>query len=125
MRILLADDQLHVRSALQILLKYIPNLYVVGEAGDAASLLAQVQAVKPDLVLVDFELPGLQLSNLIVKLRTIYPSLLIVALSGSLVSPTIALTAGIDEFISKSDPPERIITLLQLLAARIEQLDLP
>lgn len=124
MRILLADDQLHVRSALQILLKHIPNLYVVGEAGDAASLLAQVQAVLPDLVLVDFKLPGLQFSNLIAKLRIMYPSLLIVALIGPLEAPAAALAVGVDSFISKSDPPERLVTLLQSLAVRREQVNL-
>lgn len=65
MRILLADDQVHVRSALQILLKQEPNLYVVGEASDADSLLAQARAVIPDMVLIDFELPGLKERNLI------------------------------------------------------------
>lgn len=124
MRILLADDQLHVRSALQILLKQEPNLYVVGEAGDAESLLAQVQAVSPDMVLVDFELPGLALSDLVAKLHTLCPSMLIIALSGRLESPAAALTAGVDGFISKIDPPERLVALLQSSAAQTEQMHL-
>lgn len=122
MRILLADDQLHVRSALQILLKHEPNLYVVGEAADAESLLAQVRAVLPDLVLVDFELPGLKENNLIYRLRHEFPALQIVALSGRLESPTEALSVGVNGFISKIDPPETLISFLQSMAAQREQI---
>ncbi|MCB0197382.1 MAG: response regulator transcription factor [Anaerolineae bacterium] len=116
MRILLADDQLHVRSALQILLKQEPNLYVVGEASDAESLLAQARAVEPDLVLVDFELPGLRKSNLLALLHHEFPAMQIVALSGLLEMRKVALRVGADAFASKIDPPEVLVALLQSFA---------
>lgn len=116
MRILLADDQVHVRSALQILLKQEPNLYVVGEASDAESLVAQARAVSPDLVLVDFELPGLKESNLISMLHQEFPWMKIVALSTLLEKRAMAVNAGVDAFASKIDPPEVLVALLQSFA---------
>ena len=57
MRVLLADDQMKVRSALRLLLEQEPGLSVVGEAAEAKDLLAQVGTERPDLVLLDWELP--------------------------------------------------------------------
>jgi len=116
MRILLADDQVHVRSALQILLKQEPNLYVVGEASDADSLLAQARAVIPDMVLIDFELPGLKERNLISILHQEFPWMKIVALSSLLEKRALAVKSGVDAFASKIDPPEVLVALLQSFA---------
>jgi DNA-binding NarL/FixJ family response regulator len=46
MRVLLADDQSKVRSALRLLLKQEPGMSVVGEAVEAEDLLAQVEATQ-------------------------------------------------------------------------------
>lgn len=116
MRILLAAEQILERSALQILLKQEPKLYVVGEASDAESLLAQAQALTPDLVLVDFELPGLREHDLISTLYREFPSMQIVALSGFPEMRSTAQGVGIDGFASKTDPPGVLIALLQLFA---------
>ena len=59
MRILLADNQTRVRFALRVLLTQRPGLQVVGEASDSPELFAQAGAVDADLVLLDWELPGL------------------------------------------------------------------
>ncbi len=59
MRILLADDQTRVRFALRVLLERQPGLAVVGEATNSRDLLDQINATRPDTVLLDWELPGL------------------------------------------------------------------
>jgi DNA-binding NarL/FixJ family response regulator len=59
MQILLADDQKKVRSALRLLLEQQPDLEILGEAVDTTGLLDWVRAAHPDLVLLDWELPGL------------------------------------------------------------------
>ena len=64
MRIFLADDQAKARSALRLLLEQEPGLSVVGEATETEDLLAQVQRTQPDLVLLDWELPGLWATDL-------------------------------------------------------------
>lgn len=111
-RVLLADDQSTVRSALQLLLEEDPRLDVVGEATEAEELLAQVEVTSPDLVLLDWELPGSQAADLLFALHQHYPHLAVIALSGRPEAGRAALAAGADAFVSKGDPPERLLAVL-------------
>ena len=117
MRVLLADDQTKVRSALRLLLEQEPGLSVIGEAAKAENLLAQVEATQPDLVLLDWELPGLRTDDRLSALRTLCPLLKVIALSGQLEARRAALAAGAEAFVSKGDPPERLLTTLRAVGA--------
>ena len=117
MRVLLADDQPEVRSALRLLLEQQPGLDVVGEASEAGDVSAQVQRFNPDVVLLDWELPGPGSAELPAALRSLCPRLLIVALSGRPEAEAAALATGVDAFVSKGDPPESLLTTLRRLAA--------
>jgi len=108
MRVLLADDQAKVRSALRLLLSHETDIDVLGEAVDATGLLDWGQATCPDLVLLDWELPGFS-SDLMVALRELCPSLAVIALSGQPEARQEALDAGVDAFVSKGDPPEQLL----------------
>jgi len=57
-RVIVADSDPRVRSALRILLLEEPGLALVGETSDLPGLVTQVRQLKPDLVLLDWELPG-------------------------------------------------------------------
>ncbi|MDA8217425.1 MAG: response regulator transcription factor [Dehalococcoidales bacterium] len=126
MRILLADDQLEVRSALFLLLDQEPDISVVGEASEASGLLSQLQAANPDLVLLDWELPGLHgkdaaaaAGNGVWKgLCSLSPRPLLVALSGRPEARRAAVAAGADGFVSKGDPPEELLRTLRAVARR-------
>jgi DNA-binding NarL/FixJ family response regulator len=111
MRILIVDDKLQVRSALRLLLEHEPGLSVVGEADSVAGLLVQVGAVLPDLVLLDWQLPGLDAAELVPYLRALRPGMLIAALVGLPTSGGEA-TAFADTVVSRLDPPERILAAL-------------
>jgi DNA-binding NarL/FixJ family response regulator len=108
MRVLLADDQAKVRSALRLLLDQQPNIEVLGEAVDATGLLDWLNATRPDLVLLDWELPDLT-GKLLPMLRERYPSLRVIALSGRPEARLAAMDAGVNAFVSKADPPERLL----------------
>jgi len=58
-RLLLADDHPLVRSGLRSLLESEDDLEVVGEAGDGAEAVAKAQVLRPDVVLMDLRMPGL------------------------------------------------------------------
>jgi DNA-binding NarL/FixJ family response regulator len=117
MRVLLADDQSQVRSALRLLLEQEPELSIVGEVATAGELLTQIEETCPDVVLLDWELPGLRTAepsissgqSLLSALRTFCPHLLVIALSGRPEACQAALAAGADAFVSKGDPPERLL----------------
>lgn len=113
MRVLLADDQSQVRSALQILLNQEPDVSIVGETEDAGGLLVQVRAIHPDLILLDWGLPGLRTMGSLQALREICPTLLVIALSGRPEACDEALAAGADAFVSKVDPPEQLLATLR------------
>jgi DNA-binding NarL/FixJ family response regulator len=111
MHILLADNQGEVRSALRFLLEQEPGMWVVGEAAEAEALLAQEAAVQPDLVLLDWELPGSQPTDLLAALR-VRRRTIVIALSGRPEARQQALNAGVDAFVSKGEPPERLLATL-------------
>lgn len=58
-RILLADDHAVLRAGLRLLIEAQPDMACVGEAGDGVELLAQVERLQPDLVLLDLSMPRL------------------------------------------------------------------
>ncbi len=128
MRVFLADDEVKVRSALHLLLdQELSALVVAGEAADVRSLLAQMPVAQPELLLLDWELPGTKPNGhaavfnspreLIVALRALCPCLKIIALSGRPDAGREAVDAGADEFICKVDSPERLVEVLHKLEA--------
>lgn len=58
-RVLLADDHAVLRAGLKALLGMQPDLTVVGEAGDGAEALDLAESLRPDIVLLDIGMPGL------------------------------------------------------------------
>ena len=57
-RVVLADDQALVRAGFRMLLEVEPDIEVVGEADDGARAVELVQALRPDVVLMDVRMPG-------------------------------------------------------------------
>jgi DNA-binding NarL/FixJ family response regulator len=111
MDILLADD-CKVRLALRVLLEQTAGLTIVGEASNAQSLLAQTSATRPDLVLLDWTLPGLHEDGTLRTLRQICPNVSVIVLSGRPETRKTALAAGANAFVSKVDPPERLLAAI-------------
>jgi len=113
MRVLLADDQAKVRSALRLLLEQEPELSVVGEVAEADGLLAQARTARPNVVLLDWELPGFRAAESLYALQSLDSHLKVIALSGHLEAREEALAAGADAFVSKGEPPERLLIALR------------
>jgi DNA-binding NarL/FixJ family response regulator len=119
MRIIIADDQVRVRAAVRLLLGQHPGLDIIAEVDRPASLLPAIKAMRPDLVLLDWELDGPQTPGLLAAIRRLSRPPLVAALSSEPEAREAALTAGADAFISKSDSPEQVLqTLRQLSQAR-------
>ena len=58
-RVLLADDQELVRSGFRLILELADGIDVVGEAADGQQAVRQAKELRPDVVLMDVRMPGL------------------------------------------------------------------
>jgi len=116
MGVFLADDNANVRSALRLVLEQSAAVRVVGEAADACGLWAGLAALAPRVVLLDWELPGLDPADPLGPLRRGWPAARVVGLSARRGVELAAYRAGAHAFLSKLDPPEQVLaTVRQLL----------
>ena len=111
-RVLLADSRPKTRLALRVLLERQPLVAVVGEAADGDRLLRLAEEAEPDIVLIDWDLPGAA-DGLLARLHSQCGSMRVVILSGRPEARQAALAAGADEFVSKTDPPECLLKAIE------------
>jgi DNA-binding NarL/FixJ family response regulator len=118
-RILLVDDHPLVREGLRARLSVVPGLAVVGEAGDAAQALEQLESSRPDLVLMDVgmkQVDGIQLTARLLERR---PGLHVLMLS-MYDNPEYvnrALRAGARGYVLKEAPSEEIVAAIASVGA--------
>jgi DNA-binding NarL/FixJ family response regulator len=109
MRILVADNQSSARLALCALLEQQSGWQVVGEVVSADELMSQIKDTRPDLILLDLNLPELKAEELVPILREKYTNISVIVLSGRPEMRSKALAVGANAFVSKADPPERLL----------------
>lgn len=112
MLVAVADDQNDVRAALRVLIETEMELEMAFEAGRFDDLLTALDTTCLDLLLIDWELPGLHEAGALGTLLAKCPRTCIVAMSAYPEKRRDALAAGVDAFVCKGDPPERLITLI-------------
>ena len=118
MRVVLADHQDDVRSALRLLVTHVLDMQVVGEATAAADLWTQVQDAGPDLLLLEWGLLGAGVGAALARLHAVYPDLQVIVLSSQPEARQHALAAGADAFVSKADSPEQMLKTLRAARSR-------
>lgn len=117
----LAVGEQHVRQALRLLLDYQENFVITGEASTPESLMAQVCTHPPDLLLLDWEMPGLRPKRLIETVRQYCPQIQIVALSVRPEGRFLAHEYGVDQFILKNLFPEDFLSSLTAIFPKKEE----
>jgi DNA-binding NarL/FixJ family response regulator len=116
MRILLAESDARVQGALDMLLKCEPGFIVVGKSRDTEGLLSKIRELEPDLILLDWDLPGLPHRSLqdILGDRD-SPRVVIMGKRPELEAQAIA--AGADAYLNKTDPPDHLLEFLGRMTA--------
>ena len=114
MRIVLVEDHPFFRLGVRVLLRAVPGYEVVGEAGSARAAFHVIEAVRPDVVLMDIVLPGL---DGVVATREIIrrlPSVKVLIVSGhdDLHDVSDALAAGAIGYALKSESVEALLIAL-------------
>ena len=103
-RLLLADDHAIWRSGLRAELGEV--FHVVGEAEDADSAIAQIDALKPDLVVCDLHMPGSGLK--VVRARSEQVRIVMLTVSEAERDLLDAVAAGAVGYLLKTTPPEEL-----------------
>lgn len=80
-RVLIADDHLIIRQGLRLILETEDDLDLVGEAADGAEALQLCAKLRPDVVLMDLRMPGMDGITAIEKLRQSQPEIAVVILT--------------------------------------------
>jgi two-component system, NarL family, response regulator DesR len=124
-RVLLAEDQGMMRSALALLLALEQDIEVVGQAGDGAAVLPLALELQPDVVVLDIEMPGRSGLDVAADLRERLPGgrVLIVTTFARPGYLRRALEVGARGFLAKDGPVEDLATAIRKVYAGAEVID--
>jgi DNA-binding NarL/FixJ family response regulator len=118
-RVLLADDEAIMRAGLRMLLSDEPDMEVVGEAADGNEAVRAAAQLKPDVVLMDARMPGLDGIGAARAITAADPAVRVLMLTtfDEEVLVDGALRAGVAGFLLKVSPPEQLLGALREVAA--------
>jgi DNA-binding NarL/FixJ family response regulator len=118
-RVLIVDDHPLMRQGLAQLINQQPDLAICGEAEDAPQALRQTSELKPDVVIVDLSLKGLDGIELIKSLRLQYAQLpvLVLSMHDEALYAERALKAGAWGYIMKQEATNQVLSALRRVLA--------
>lgn len=124
-RLLLADDQAMVRGAIATLLGLEPDMEVVAEVGSGDEVVAAARSSKPDVALIDVEMPGLDGIGATAALHEAMPGVrvLIVTTFGRPGFLRRALQAGASGFIVKDTPARQLAEAVRRVHSGLRVVD--
>jgi DNA-binding NarL/FixJ family response regulator len=125
LRILLADDHVTVRHGLKLLIDEQPDMKVVAEASDGAVAVQRALDLKPDVVVMDISMPGM---NGLVATRSIkqqQPDMAVITLTrhGDDAYLQELLRAGVSGYVLKQSAPTELLQAIRVAAKGGQYLD--
>ncbi|MBI2265857.1 MAG: response regulator transcription factor [Armatimonadetes bacterium] len=114
-RVLIVDDQKLFAHMLAEMLQGEEGIEVAGIAGDGEETLRQAEALAPDLILLDLELPGMDGIRVISEVGKRFPSVRILVLTGHIRDSLVldAVRAGAFGYLLKGTVPERVVDAIR------------
>ncbi|RIK29207.1 MAG: DNA-binding response regulator [Anaerolineae bacterium] len=111
MKILLCDDQAVIRDGLEMLLTLEKDMQVIGSASDGAEALELAAQKRPDLILMDLKMPGVNGIEATRQLRAKFPEIKILVLTTYDDDEWLfdAIRAGASGYLLKDTPRQKII----------------
>ena len=118
-RVLIVDDQALVRAGFRMILEAQPDLEVVGEAGDGSAAIDAVRTLRPDVVLMDVRMPGIDGIEATRRLTEAgVPGKIVILTTYDLDEYVFdALAAGASGFLLKHVPPEELVRGVRVAAS--------
>jgi DNA-binding NarL/FixJ family response regulator len=119
LRLVIADDEEMVRSGLRMVIEGQTDLAVVGEAADGREAVEAVRRTKPDVVLMDIRMPGMDGIQATARLLEQIPAPRVVMLTTFDDDRTLyeALRAGASGFLLKVSPPEQLVDAIRAVGS--------
>lgn len=114
-RVLLVDDNTPYRQRLAQLLRIQGDLEVVGEAADGQEAIARARELRPEVILMDFRMPGLDgftAARMITRELPQVKILLLTAYPGAL-DPTKIASNGLEGLLIKDQPATEILAAIR------------
>ena len=117
--VFIADDHPLFRNGLESLLSTVDDVRVVGAAGDGAEAVARVKALRPDVVLMDINMPGTSGLEATRQLSTAVPSVAVLMLTmvDDDDSVLAALRVGARGYVLKGAGQEEVLAAIRTVAA--------
>jgi DNA-binding NarL/FixJ family response regulator len=120
-KVLLVDDQPLLRTGFRMILSAEPDLAIVGEAGEGASGVEAARKLRPDVVLMDIRMPGMdgiQATRALAGPGVEDPIKVLILTTFGLDEYVVeALRAGASGFLLKDSPPEDLVEAIKIVAA--------
>lgn len=116
--LLLVDDEALVRAGLRMVLDSNQGISVVGEAGDGLAAVQAVTALRPDVVLLDIRMPGMDGIEAARRITALPAPPAVVMLTAFDTEDFVAdaLEAGAQGFLLKSAPPQELVNAVHAAA---------
>ncbi|MEU8089025.1 response regulator transcription factor [Micromonospora sp. NPDC049101] len=116
-RVVVVDDEQLVRAGLRLILEAADDITVVGEAADGAGALAQAQRLRPDVVLLDVRMPGVDGLTVAPDVVAAGPKVIMLTTFDLDEYVHRALRAGAVGFLLKDTPPRELAVAVRTVAA--------
>ncbi len=125
LRILLADDHVTVRHGLKLLIDGQPDMTVVAEASDGNAAVQSAVALKPDVVVMDISMPGMNGLVATRQLKQLQPGTAIVTLTRHADDAYLQelLRAGVSGYVLKQSAPSELLQAIRAAAGGGQYLD--
>jgi DNA-binding NarL/FixJ family response regulator len=113
-RVVLADDHLLFREGMKLLIERMPDVEVVGEAGDGLELLRLLKEVAPDMAIIDIAMPNLRGIEAAREIKMSHPrtKVLILTMHKSKEYLYHSISAGADGYLLKEDSDVELLSAI-------------
>ncbi|MCE7987829.1 MAG: DNA-binding response regulator [Caldilinea sp. CFX5] len=114
-QVFIVEDHPIIRQSYALILQRETDITICGEADSGEAALLQIPHVAPDIVLVDFSLPGMNGLEFVQHLRKEHPTLATIVISGHKEETFIEeiLAAGATDYIVKEQAPQSLLATIR------------
>ena len=120
-RVLVADDHEVVRAGVVAVLQRVPTIQVIGQAADGAEAVEATKRLRPDVVILDLTMPGLEGIEAIRRIRRLpdpAPGIVVLSMHAAPERAATAIRAGAAGYVVKGGEAAEIVQAVQAVAGR-------